>query len=109
MVIASNSQSLVAAMTPLTIRSGVSCLPEGNLRGVSCPDASTLTFVPPTSITRTFMTFPSLGKGCLFRVGRPRPLRATIGRQVLQEQVRRFRRVRHAKLSRYLVGRSWLR
>src|SRR5260370_31156308 len=33
--------------------------PEGILRGSLCPVASSLMFVPPTSMTRTFGVFPA--------------------------------------------------
>ena len=33
--------------------------PDGNLRGISCPEASILTFVPPISITRIFTEISS--------------------------------------------------
>src|SRR3982750_773040 len=51
----SYSQSPVAANTSLTMMRGVICGPDGILIGVRRPDARTLMFVPPTSMTRIFM------------------------------------------------------
>src|ERR1700730_14558012 len=48
----SYSQSLVASLTCLTMLPGVMVGPEGKRRGSFWPDASVLTLVPPTSITR---------------------------------------------------------
>src|SRR5215831_10126167 len=51
-------QSLVICLTPETIWLGFIFGPDGNLRRSFCPVARTLTLVPPTSITNTFMTDP---------------------------------------------------
>src|SRR5215831_5392980 len=49
----SNFQSRTNRLTMRTILPGVIGGPDGYLRGSFCPVASTLTFVPPMSITRT--------------------------------------------------------
>src|SRR5882757_4489723 len=48
----SYSQSLVASLICLTMLAGVIVGPEGKRRGSFWPEASILTFVPPTSMTR---------------------------------------------------------
>src|SRR5271154_199731 len=53
----SNFQSATAFFTKLTILRGVIVGPDGYFRGSFCPVANSLTFVPPTSITRTFGVF----------------------------------------------------
>src|SRR5574340_599418 len=47
-------QSLVALRTEVAMRRAVMSGPDGIFTGVLWPVASTLTCVPPTSITRTF-------------------------------------------------------
>src|SRR5579859_1856880 len=51
-------QSATAFLTKRTILRGVIVGPDGYFRGSFCPVASSFTFVPPTSITRTFGVFP---------------------------------------------------
>src|SRR5260370_33448218 len=53
----SNFQSLTHSLTTRTILPAVMVGPEGILRGSFCPVASSLMFVPPTSITRTLGAF----------------------------------------------------
>src|SRR5260370_42566395 len=48
-----NFQSLTHSLTSRTIFPAVMVGPEGHLRGSFCPVASSLIFVPPTSITRS--------------------------------------------------------
>ncbi len=55
----SNFQSLTHSLTTRTILPAVMVGPEGILRGSFCPVASSLMFVPPTSMTRTFGVFPA--------------------------------------------------
>src|SRR5262249_7298164 len=57
---ASYFQSAVLSFTSETSRSGVKSFPDGNLREASWPVASSLTFVPPMSMTRMFMSAPPL-------------------------------------------------
>src|SRR5258707_11451602 len=52
---ASYCQSAVALRTATTIPRAVIAGPDGIFTGVLCPVASTLTFVPPTSMTRIFI------------------------------------------------------
>src|SRR5438045_2575714 len=58
----SYSQPDVAARTSLTMRPGVIRGPEGILIGVRLPDARTLMFVPPTSMTRIFTDRPAIAR-----------------------------------------------
>src|SRR5580704_10071363 len=51
-------QSLVICFTPATICLGVIFGPDGNFLGSFCPVARTLTLVPPTSTTSTFILKP---------------------------------------------------
>src|SRR6516162_6114329 len=68
----SNFQSRTNFLTTRTIRRGVMVGPDGYLRGSFCPVASTLTFVPPRSITRTACAVT----GCLFMMDSlPRTIR----------------------------------
>src|SRR5579859_7247623 len=53
----SNFQSETDLFTSRTILRGVIVGPDGYFRGSFCPVASSLTFVPPTSITRTCGVF----------------------------------------------------
>jgi hypothetical protein len=53
----SNSQSRTDFLTSRIILRGVMVGPDGCFRGVVCPVASILTFVPPTSITKTLGDF----------------------------------------------------
>src|SRR4030095_14613491 len=55
---ASYFQLSVARLTALTMRRGVSAGPEGIFTGARRPDPRTLTWVPPTSMTRIFMGRP---------------------------------------------------
>src|SRR5215831_15866948 len=48
-------QSLASSLAPATICSAVRVGPEANFRGSLCPVARSLTLVPPTSTTSTFM------------------------------------------------------
>ena len=50
MEMASYFQSAASFLTEVTIRLGVSVLPEGNFLGSVCPVASIFTFVPPMSM-----------------------------------------------------------
>src|ERR1017187_3168524 len=50
-------QLLVRRLTLRTILAAVIFEPDGILRSSRCPVAITLTWVPPTSITRTLLTF----------------------------------------------------
>src|SRR5262245_61600306 len=54
-------QSLVMRFTPVTMSLGFIFGPDGNLRRSFCPVTRTLTLVPPTSITNTFMPEPLQG------------------------------------------------
>src|SRR5262245_11396915 len=60
----SYSQPRALLFTSRTRTSGVSSGPESKWRGSSWPDASILTWVPPTSMTRMCMLglLPSLGR-----------------------------------------------
>src|SRR5258707_7261801 len=53
----SNFQSRTDFLTRRTILRGVMVGPDGYFRGSFCPVASILTFVPPTSMTRTLGDF----------------------------------------------------
>src|SRR5215472_17463952 len=71
----SKLQSPTNFLTIRTILRGAMVGPDGNLRGSFCPVASILTFVPPTSITRTACAVT----GCLFRTDLlPRTIRRYI-------------------------------
>src|SRR6516164_6715217 len=71
----SNFQSRTNFLTTRTIRRGVMVGPDGYLRGSFCPVVSTLTFVPPRSITRTACALT----GCLFMTDSlPRTIRRYI-------------------------------
>src|SRR5450432_564706 len=57
-VMRSYCQSSVSALTALTICAAVNVGLEGSWRRVACPVASTLMFVPPTSMTSVFISPP---------------------------------------------------
>src|SRR5260370_34426669 len=60
MEIASYVHPRASFLTPATICSGVSVGPETNSRCSSCPVARIFTWVPPTSMTRTFTVLARL-------------------------------------------------
>src|SRR5713226_4652119 len=82
----SNFQSLTHSLTTRTILPAVIAGPEGILRGSFCPVASSLMFVPPTSITRTLGVFAACA---LFisvapMVSRGYGFLSSIGKRILQ-------------------------